>query len=357
MCPISPHLAVAHRGPGREAQVRAIQPAQAAYSGMVPKIVGRNFQEDMSIGPVNLVLSLHMCQRRHRRREECDRMETVRSEFDRQVPEPAEILSVIDINLDTIRLSPYQPRKSFDDDGLDELTESIRRNGVLQPVVVRRVEDGSYELVAGERRFRAAVQAGLKSIPAVARVLTDRESLEIALIENLQREDIKPMERAQAYRRLIDEFGLTQEQVAATVGKSRPAVANTLRLLNLPLPVIESVDREEISEGHARALLSIADPETQMSVWEKIVRRGLSVREAERLSRMSEASGTSRTAHVPRETCHGRRDPALADVEDKLRRYLGTKVVISRRRDKGRIEIEFYDEDDLMRILDLLASG
>lgn len=284
-------------------------------------------------------------------------MEVVRDDYDVETPQPVEILSVIDINLDKIRLNPNQPRKFFDDEKLDELAESIRRNGIIQPVVVRPVDGGSFELVAGERRFRAAVHAGLRSIPAVARILNDLETLELALIENTQREDIKPLERADAYRRLIDSFGLTQEQVAERVGKSRSAVANTLRLLNLPLPIIESLDREEISEGHARALLSIADPDWQIEIWQRIVKQGLNVREAERLSRISDASRTSKSQHVSRATCHRRPDPNLSDVEEKLRRYLGTKVVISRKGDKGSIDIEFYDDEDLMRIIDLLASG
>jgi len=271
-------------------------------------------------------------------------------------PQPVEILSVIDIS--SIRLNPRQPRRSLDEERLDELAESIREHGVIEPIIVRPSGDGAFELVAGERRFRAAVQAGLQSIPAVARVLNDRQSLELALVENLQREDIKPLECAQAYRRLMDEFGLTQEQVAQRVGKDRSTVANTLRLLNLPLPILESLDKGEITEGHARALLSIADQEEQLRVWKKIVTQGLSVRAAERLSRMPRASRTSMTSHVSRATKrHGHADPNLADVEDKLRRYLGTKVTIARHDgNKGKIEIEFYDDDDLMRILDLMSQ-
>lgn len=284
-------------------------------------------------------------------------MEVVRDDYDVETPEPVEILTVIDIDLDRIRLNPNQPRKFFDDEKLDELAESIRRNGIIQPVLVRPVDGDSFELVAGERRFRAAVQAGLRTIPAVPRVLNDLETLELGLIENIQREDIKPLECADAYRRLIDGFGLTQEQVADRVGKSRSAVANTLRLLNLPLPIIESLDRDEITEGHARALLSIADPEWQIEAWRRIVNQGLNVREAERLSRVSAPSKTSKSAHVSRATRHRRPDPNLADVEDKLRRYLGTKVVISRQGDRGSIDIQFYDDEDLMRIIDLLASG
>lgn len=271
-------------------------------------------------------------------------------------PQPAELLSVIDIN--SIRLNPHQPRRSFDEDSLAELADSIREHGVIEPVIVRPAGNGAYELVAGERRFRAAILAGLHSIPAVARVLDDRHSLEIALIENLQREDIKPVECAQAYRRLMDEFGLTQEQIAERVGKKRSTIANTLRLLNLPTPILDSLDRGEITEGHARALLSIQDEQEQLRVWRKVVSRELSVRDAERMSRRQGASGAPRVRNVSRATRkHGHTDPNLADVEDKLRRYLGTKVTITKQdRWKGKIEIEFYDDEDLMRILDLMSQ-
>lgn len=265
------------------------------------------------------------------------------------VPQPVEILSVIDIN--KIRLNPHQPRKFFDEDRLNELVESIQEHGLIEPVIVRPVDNGAFELVAGERRFRAAVRAGLRNIPAVARVLNDRQSLEIALIENLQREDIKPLECAQAYHRLMDEYGLTQEQVADRVGKKRSTVANTLRLLNLPPQILVSLDKEEITEGHARALLSLEDSEIQLKVWERVVGKCLSVRDTERFSR---SPRVSRLKNVARAT--KREDPNLADVEEKLRRYLGTKVSIVQHGTKGKIEIEFYDDEDLMRILDLMSQ-
>ena len=273
-----------------------------------------------------------------------------------EVPRPIEILSVIDVN--KIRLSPNQPRRSLDEEKLDELADSIREHGVIEPVIVRPVARDAFELVAGERRFRAAVHAGLRGIPAVVRVLNDRQALETALVENIQREDIKPLECAQAYRRLMDEFGLSQEQVAERVGKKRSTIANTLRLLNLPPRILESLDKGEISEGHARALLSIDDLDEQIRIWEKVVKHGLSVREAERLSRTPRTRRTSKTSDVARATGrHGRADPILADIEDKLRRFLGTKVTItSRPNSQGKIEIEFYDEEDLMRILDLMSQ-
>ena len=270
--------------------------------------------------------------------------------------QPVEILSMVDI--DTIRLNPRQPRKWFDQEKLDDLADSIREHGVIEPVIVRPAEGGAYELVAGERRFRAAVQVGLKSIPAVARVMDDRESLEIAIIENVQREDINPVECAVAYRRLMDEFGLVQEKIAERVGKSRSTIANTLRLLKLPKPILDSLDKGDITEGHARALMSITDAEYQKRIWERVIEEGLSVRETERLSRSPKPSKTSKTGIVSRATGrHGQGDPHLSDVEEKLRRFLGTKVAIGRQPSgAGSIQIEFYDDDDLIRILDLISQ-
>jgi ParB family chromosome partitioning protein len=266
------------------------------------------------------------------------------------------MISVIDVDIDKIRLNPNQPRKQFNAEKLADLSESIRLSGVLEPVIVRPV-DGVYELVAGERRFRASVSAGLKSIPAIVRDLDDRESLEIALIENIQREDISPLECARAYARLMDDFGLTQEHVADRVGKKRSTVANTLRLLNLPQQIQESLDREEITEGHARALLSIDDPSEMILVWESVVADGLSVRDTERISRSPMVIRLVRKQNVARATKRLGIDPNLAEVEDRLRRFYGTKVAVARQESgKGKIEIEFYDDEDLMRILDLMAQ-
>ena len=272
-------------------------------------------------------------------------------------PLAMQALSVIDLSIDSIRLNPEQPRKYFDETKIDELSESIKQNGILEPVIVRVISDGAYELVAGERRFRAAVQAGLRSIPAIPRVLDDRQTLEIALIENIQREDINAVECALAYRRLMDDFSMTQEEVADRVGKKRSTIANTVRLLGLPIEILDSLDKGDISEGHARALLSIPDQRAQLRVWQKVISEGTSVRETERLSRNPGACKPD-SANVARATKRSASvDPNLSDVEDRLRRFLGTKVSLARQGEKGRIEIEFYDDEDLMRILDLIAQA
>ncbi|MFA6664970.1 MAG: ParB/RepB/Spo0J family partition protein [Armatimonadota bacterium] len=268
----------------------------------------------------------------------------------------AQVQTIAEIDIDKIRLNPFQPRKSFNEERLLELAESIRANGVIEPIVVRPFPGGAFELVAGERRFRASVRAGLKKIPAVCRVMDDRKSLEIALIENIQREDINPLECAEAYKRLIEEFRLTQEQVAERVGKRRSTVANTLRLLSLPEPILKSLAAEEITEGHARAILSLQDQRAQMRLWQQVLLRGLSVRDTEGLARSPESlKSQRRKLNVARATAGV--DANLANVEDKLRRFLGTRVAITRSGgSKGRIEIDFYDDEDLMRILDLMSQ-
>jgi ParB family chromosome partitioning protein len=263
--------------------------------------------------------------------------------------------TVSEIDIDKIRLNPFQPRKFFNEERLAELAESIRVNGVIEPIVVRPSSGGAFELVAGERRFRASVKAGLKNILAVCREMDDRQSLEIALIENIQREDINPLECAEAYKRLMDEFGLTQEKVADRVGKRRSTVANTLRLLSLPEPILSSLASGEITEGHARAILSLQDAQAQMRLWHHVLLRGLSVRDTEGLARSPESLKSPRKSSVARATVGV--DANLADVEDKLRRFLGTRVTISRTGEgKGKIELEFYDHEDLMRILDLMSQ-
>jgi ParB family chromosome partitioning protein len=252
-----------------------------------------------------------------------------------------------EVALSHLRGNPFQPRQAMDPQELSGLIESIRRHGVLQPIVVRP-SAGGFEVVAGERRWRAAEAAGLSSIPAIVRSLTDQEALELALVENLQREDLNPIERARAYRRLMQEFGLTQEQIADRVGKSQPSVANALRLLHLPAQIQASLEAGRISEGHARALLALGTDQGMLRLWERVERRGLSVRETEALVRRSISREIPSRSHA--------RDPELKSLEQELSRKYGTKAVIDGSRRRGRLTFEYYSEDDLQRLLDLLLA-
>lgn len=261
-----------------------------------------------------------------------------------------------DVELARVTANPYQPRGRFDDDKFQELVNSVRVHGVLQPIVVRTKSDGDYELVAGERRLRAAKAAGLTRIPAVVRELTNEQSLQVALVENIQREDINAVDAAVAYRRLSEEFGLSQEDLAFTVGKSRSAIANTMRLLALPDSVKEEVRTGRISEGHARAVLSVEGAATQIELCKRIISGVLSVREAEVLAR-EWSRGPAAVASVSRETNAAKEDPNLLEAESQLRNLFATKVRIIKGKDRGRIELEFYSEDDLERLLLLLSGG
>lgn len=275
---------------------------------------------------------------------------------------PHENRSPNEISIETITFNPYQPRKSIDDEKFQELVRSVRLHGIIQPIVVRASGEGAFELVAGERRLRAATAAGLSRVPAVIKDFTNEQSLEVALIENLQREDIGPIEAAIAYKRLADEFSLTQDEIAFRLGKSRSGIANTLRLLNLPEEIQQSVFEKKLTEGHARALLSISDTEKQRELWQRAIELQLSVRELERLCREAAAETSS---NVSRETFLTTKntqpslpkDPNLVHVEDELRQLFGTKVAINIGKDRGRIEIEFYTDDDLNRILGLLGGA
>lgn len=261
-----------------------------------------------------------------------------------------------EIPLDQISFNPYQPRKKTDDEKFQELVKSVRLHGILQPVVVRMIGPNKYELVAGERRCRAAAAAGLTRVPATIRDMTNEQSLEAALVENLQREDIGPLEAAQAYHRLAEEFGLTQDEIAFRIGKSRSAVANTLRLLNLPEEIQSSLSSGEITEGHARALLSVPDKNDQRAIWRLVVDSHLSVRDTEHLCREAASGNVSRETSAARREQGSNLDPNMAEIEEHLRRLFGTRVTINIGKDRGRIEIEFYNEDDLNRILGLLGA-
>jgi ParB family transcriptional regulator, chromosome partitioning protein len=249
---------------------------------------------------------------------------------------------------DLIQPNRYQPRSHFAPEELAQLSESIRTQGVLQPILVRKLEMG-YELVAGERRLRAAKMAGLTKVPVVVKEVSDAEMLEIAIVENIQRENLNPMEEAEAYHRLIMEFGLTQEQASARVGKSRSAVANFLRLRQLPDPIKASITDGRLSMGHARALLGADNAAQQNAAWGAILGKSLSVRQTEDLiKRLRNA------AQVVERKKNGTEERHLASLADNLSRRFGTKVQIKRRGKKGKLEIEFYSDDDLNRLLELL---
>jgi ParB family chromosome partitioning protein len=255
----------------------------------------------------------------------------------------------VEIAIDRIRANPRQPRQRMDDAALQTLTASIREHGVIQPVLVTETFDG-YQLVAGERRVRAARAAGLDHIPAVVRQLADREQLELALVENLQREDLDPLESARAYRQLIDEFGFSQEDLALRVGRARSTVTNTLRLLDLHDAVQAAVADGRLTEGHGRALGGL-EVEHQGKVLGTVVEQDLSVRQTEELVRRL------RTPRVVPDTAIKPTDPDLERLEEDLRRALGTKVRLARSRRGGRIVIDYFNDEELSRLYERLMGG
>jgi ParB family chromosome partitioning protein len=263
---------------------------------------------------------------------------------------------VRDVPLDQIVPSPLQPRTVFVESPLDDLVESIRQHGIIQPLIVR-VVDGKYELIAGERRWRASKKLGLATAPIIEREASDRDVLEMALIENLQREGLNPMEEATGYVRLAKEFSLKQEEIATRVGKSRASVANAMRLLDLHKDVQSLVAQARLSVGHAKAILAIKDHDSQLLASDQILKRQLTVRAAEKLAQSflageSTPSGDPKkpAAPTPRET-----DIHIRAVSNRLREAFATHVAIHHTPKKGRIEIEYYGDDDLQRILDLLG--
>ncbi len=262
---------------------------------------------------------------------------------------------VVSVDVDRIERNPYQPRADFDPQSLQDLKNSIIEKGVIQPVTVRRTEAG-YQLISGERRVRAAREAGLKQVPAyIIRVKDNEEMLELALIENLQREDLNPIEIATSYRRLIEECGLTQDLVSKKVGKDRSTVTNFLRLLKLPEPIQTAVRKGEISGGHARALLGIEDNQLQMNIFRRTVARELSVRAVEELVR--KAGQVVKHIAGPGRSGSGRVTSSVAGIEEKLRQSLGTKVTVRPGQGgRGEIVIEYYSADDLDRLLDLFSE-
>jgi ParB family chromosome partitioning protein len=267
------------------------------------------------------------------------------------IPQRPDAASHVEIPLARIHRNPYQPRERIDPEALEALADSIRRHGVIQPILVTHAADG-YQLIAGERRLQAAQLAGLDRIPAVVRDAVPREQLELALVENLQRADLNPMEEARAYRQLIDDFGLAHEDIAARVGRNRSTISNTLRLLQLSDAVQAAVTGGSISEGHARAIGTLEDARAQQELLAVVAARGVSVRETEELARRLQASAPGAPA---RRTA--RRNADIDALEAELRAALGTKVTVTTSRRGGRIVIEYYDRDDLGRLCERLVEA
>jgi ParB family chromosome partitioning protein len=251
-------------------------------------------------------------------------------------------------DINDIRPNRYQPRHRFSETELKELSRSIKTQGIIQPLLVQK-GDGDYELIAGERRLRAAKIAGLDTVPVVIKQIADADLLEMSIIENIQREDLNPMEEAEAYHHLMTEFDLTQDQVAHRVGKSRSAVANFLRLRQLPDPIKNDIINGDLSMGHARALLGTDTKAQQISVWKAVMAKGMSVRETEKLIRKLKAEKDKTPGTLPDSNT-----AYLSSLAEDLARHFGTKVMIKRRGKKGKVEIEFYSDDDLDRLLNLL---
>jgi ParB family transcriptional regulator, chromosome partitioning protein len=262
---------------------------------------------------------------------------------------------MVEIDTDLIEPNSFQPRTNFNEEKLEELAQSIRSNGVIQPLLVRRVEDDRYQLVAGERRWRAAQRAGLLKVPCVVKEIPEDKMLELALVENIQRQELNAIEEAQAYKRLIETLGFTQEMVAQRVGRDRTFITNYLRLLRLPEDIQQLVEIEKLSTGHARALLGVDDPEIQRKLAKNVIDKGLSVRQIEYVVKSTiEGKGQAK------EEISGaiKEDANIKAAEAKLRRKLSSKVnvLINQRNGGGKIEITFYDEKDLGRIYDLIMG-
>lgn len=249
-----------------------------------------------------------------------------------------------------IKPNPFQPREDFDQQSIEELAQSIKEKGVIQPLLVRRRGD-NYELIAGERRLRAANSLGLKEIPIIVRDVSDQDSLELALIENIQREGLNPIEEAHAYQHLLDKFNVTQEKISEVLGKARVTITNTLRLLKLPHEIQDEMKKGRISFAHGRALLEVEDANQQRRLAQDIISKGLSVRELESLIK------SSRPKVAKRKIGAGSREPIVAILEEQLQHALATKVRISKRKKRGHINIEFYSQEDLERIVNVIKGG
>lgn len=265
---------------------------------------------------------------------------------DIEAAETHEGIKYIDIN--NIKPNANQPRKTFDEGKLEELADSIREHGLIQPLVVRKSTNG-YEIVAGERRWRAARKIGIKEIPAIVRELSDEENMLLAIIENMQREDLDPIEEAEGISQMIETYGLSQEQVSKSLGKSRPYITNQLRLLKLPEEIRKMVSDGRLSSGHVRALITIDDEEKQIKLAVQAVEQGLSVRQVEALAKANKKVKKSKSAKK-------KKSADVKRVEEDLKVALGTKVNLNQNGKKGKIEIEFYSKDELERLIELLKS-
>ncbi|MGE5397527.1 MAG: ParB/RepB/Spo0J family partition protein [Chitinophagales bacterium] len=244
-----------------------------------------------------------------------------------------------EINIERIVANKDQPRKIFKDDSLNELALSIKEHGILQPILVRSLEDGNFEIIAGERRFRAAGIVGLKTVPVIVKDMEDKNAIEASLIENLQREDLNPIEEAIAYKELIDKRGYTQEELSVRIGKSRSHIANTIRIMSLPNEIVEMVADGKLTAGHARAILSLKEKKHQIEMANRIIQNNLSVRASE--------AGAKKDKEE--------KDINIVDLEERLQEHLGTRVIVKRHKRGGRLEVTFVDDEDLERILELLG--
>jgi ParB family chromosome partitioning protein len=259
---------------------------------------------------------------------------------------------MVEIDLDLIEPNNFQPRTTFDEERLEQLAQSIRSNGIIQPLLVRRDSNGNYQIVAGERRWRAAQRAGLQRVPCVVKEIPEDKMLELALIENIQRQELNAIEEAHAYKRLIETLGLTQEMVAQRVGRDRTFITNYIRLLRLPDDIQRLVEAEQISMGHARALLGIDEADVQRKLAKEIIDKGLSVRQTERTIKKIVEGGDILNDPVVKE------DPNFKSAEDKLRRKFSSKVqiIVNQKNNGGKIEIEFFDDNDLNRIYEIIMG-
>ena len=262
---------------------------------------------------------------------------------------------VVTLRLSQIEPNRDQPRKIFSEEALNELADSIREHGVLQPLLVRPLPGGSYQLVAGERRWRASRMAGLQEVPVVIREMDEEQAMEIALIENLQREDLNAIEEATGYKQLMERYGMTQEQVAKRVGKSRPAIANALRLLNLPQKVMDMVGEGEVSPGHARALLAFDDQDRIVEIAQKVKTGKYSVRDIERMAKNQDEK-KEKAAKAPEEPAWGDKSAFLTEMEIAMSMEMGRKVRIIPNGEGGTLQIQFWDEEDLKSLVEKFAK-